>query len=341
MRLRLLLIPAAALLLAACGKKQETQGTAPAAADEIAEIQIETVSERDIDLSETYTANIEADNLNNIAPATPNRIREIKVDVGDRVTRGQVVARLDGASVEQLKLQLDQAERNYRRAAELLNIGSGTRMAVEQAQTALDGARTQYNLARENTVLTSPISGIVTARNYDPGDMSGALPILTVGQISPKVKAMVQVSEQDLTRVHTGMPADVKFDSFADRDFKGTVSRIYPTVNPQTRTFGVEISVANPDGAIKPGQFAYVTLSYGQQRNVVVTDRAVVKQPGSGNRYVYVYDSASGTVSYNQVELGRRFEDAYEIVSGVAPGDVVVTAGQQRLRHGAKAKVVK
>lgn len=340
MNAKILLIPAAALLLAACGKKKDTPAATPTV-DEVAEVQIATVAERDIDLTETYTANIEADNLNNIAPATPNRIREIKVDVGDRVSRGQVVARLDGANVEQLKIQLDQAERNLKRAQELLNIGSGTRMAVEQAQTALDAARSQYNLARENTILTSPISGVVTARNYDPGDMSGGQPILTVGQITPKVKAMVQVSEQDLNRVKTGMPAELKFDTEGDAPVTGTVSRIYPTVDPATRTFGVEISVPNPNGKIKPGQFAYVTLSYGQQRNVVVTDRAIVKQPGSGNRYVYVYDSASGTVSYNQVELGRRIDDSYEIISGVSNGDAVVVAGQQRLRHGAKAKVVK
>lgn len=337
MKSKILLITAAALTLASCGKK-EAQTAAPVV-EEIAEVQIATVAERDIDLSETYTANIEADNLNNIAPATPNRIREIKVDVGDRVARGQVVVRLDGANVEQLKIQLDQAERNLKRAQELLNIGSGTRMAVEQAQTAVDAARSQYSLARENTILTSPISGVVTARNYDPGDMSGAQPILTVGQITPRVKALVKVSEQDLNRVKTGMAAELKFDTYGDQPVTGTVSRIYPTVDPSTRTFGVEISVPNPAGEIKPGQFAYVTLNYGQQRNVVVPDRAVVKQPGSGNRYVYVYEN--GTVSYKLVELGRRIDDSYEVITGIGNGDVVVISGQQRLRDGAKAKAVK
>lgn len=338
MKHQAIILGAALLALCSCAKKDETAAKAAADQPELPLVETDVVFVRQVPLSETYTANIEADNLNNIAPAQPNRIRKITVDVGDPVRRGQVLVELDNATIDQLKIQLDQMDRDYQRAAELLKIGSGTQMAVEQAKAQLDAARTQYENARENTVLVSPISGVVTARNYDPGDMSGSQPILTVGQITPTVKALIQVTENDLTLVRRGMEAQVKFDAFADRVFRGTVSRIYPTVDPATRTFGVEITIANPDGLIKPGQFAYVTLDFGQRSNVVVPDRAVVKQTGSGNKFVYVL--SGGKVSFNLVELGRRIDDSYEIISGVADGDTVVISGQSRLADGVEVGIL-
>ena len=334
------LIPlaAAAIMLSGCSKK-EAATAAPEEEEELPLVETDVVAVREIPLSETYTANIEAENLNNIAPATPNRIRRILVDVGDPVRRGQTLVELDAANIDQLKIQLDQIERDYNRAAELQRIGSGTQMAVEQAKAQLDAARTQYQNARENTILTSPVSGVVTARNYDPGDMSGNLPILSVGQISPAVKAVINVTENDLTLVRRGMEAMVKFDAFPDEAFHGTVTRISPAIDPATRTFATEVTISNPKGEIKPGLFAYVTLDFGSRNNVVVPDRAVVKQTGSGNKFVYVYKG--GKVSFNLVELGRRLDSGYEIISGVADGDSVVITGQSRLADGVSVTLKK
>lgn len=324
-------------MLSGCSKKEAA--TAAPEEEELPLVETDVVAVREIPLSETYTANIEAENLNNIAPATPNRIRRILVDVGDPVRRGQTLVELDAANIDQLKIQLDQIERDYNRAAELLRIGSGTQMAVEQAKAQLDAARTQYQNARENTILTSPVSGVVTARNYDPGDMSGNLPILSVGQISPAVKAVINVTENDLTLVRRDMEAMVKFDAFPDEAFHGTVTRISPAIDPATRTFATEVTISNPKGEIKPGLFAYVTLDFGSRNNVVVPDRAVVKQTGSGNKFVYVYKG--GKVSFNLVELGRRLDSGYEIISGVADGDSVVITGQSRLADGVSVTLKK
>ena len=314
------LIPlaAAAIMLSGCSKK-EAATAAPEEEEELPLVETDVVAVREIPLSETYTANIEAENLNNIAPATPNRIRRILVDVGDPVRRGQTLVELDAANIDQLKIQLDQIERDYNRAAELLRIGSGTQMAVEQAKAQLDAARTQYQNARENTILTSPVSGVVTARNYDPG---GNLPILSVGQISPAVKAVINVTENDLTLVRRGMEAMVKFDAFPDEAFHGTVTRISPAIDPATRTFATEVTISNPKGEIKPGLFAYVTLDFG-----------------SRNKFVYVYKG--GKVSFNLVELGRRLDSGYEIISGVADGDSVVITGQSRLADGVSVTLKK
>ena len=296
---------------------------------------------------------MEPELINNISSSAPNRIKQILVDEGMRVSAGQRLVVMDDINTTSYRLQLDNAKANlrnievdYNRALELYKIGGGTKQQVDQMETQLVNAknavasaeRTLLNM-NENTVLTSPISGVVTARNYDPGDMTGSLPILTVARTQP-VKIIVNVSESELSKVRRGMPAIVTFDTYGNEIFNGTVTLVSPTVDHASRTFGVEVTLSNSDNRILPGMFGRVELSLGTARRVVVPDKAVVKQPGSGNHYVYVYN-ADGTVSYNKVELGQRLGDSYELISGVEPGSTVVVSGQSRLANGMKVKVTK
>ena len=331
-----ILIAAATMaMLTACGKKEETQTEA---VEELPKVETNVVTAREVPQINKYTATVEADNINNIAPASPNRIKSIAVEVGDHVRKGQTLVRLDPANSDQLKINLDQIKREYERAVRLLEIGGGTRQAVDQLKAQLAAAQSQYDNVLENTVLVSPINGVVTARNYDPGDMTGNLPVLTVGQLSPVVKVIVNVTESDLSKFRAGMPVTVTFDAFPDENFEGKISRIYPTVDSSTRTFQTEIVITNRGERILPGMFARVSIDLGSHNNVVVPDRAIVKQTGSGNRYVYVYHN--GTVSYERVELGRRLDDAYELLSGVNSGDTVIISGQTRLADGVKVEVI-
>ncbi len=340
------LLPAALSLtvaLAACsGSEKENNQTET---DEKPLVKTEKVSSREVIQEGVYTATVEPDLINNISSSTPNRIKEIYVDEGMRVTKGQKLVVLDDVNTTSYELQvanakanLENVKINYDRAVELLKIGGGTQQNVDQmqlqytnAQNALSNAERALRNIHENTVLTSPISGVVTARNYDPGDMTGALPILTVARVQP-VKIVINVSESELSHVKKGMPASIKFDTYGDEEFNGTITMVSPTVDPASRTFGVEITVQNPNDRILPGMFGRVTLNLGTAEHVVVPDQAVVKQPGSGNHYVYVYKD--GRVSYNKVELGQRLGNSYELLSGVNDGDEVVIAGQSRLADG-------
>lgn len=326
-----------AMILTACGN--DDKGTVTEVKDELPQVEISTVAVESVPQIKEYTANVEAENINNISPSAPNRIKSIAVEVGDPVRRGQTLVVMDGANITQSKINLDQIEREYNRAVQLLEIGAGTQQAVDQLKAQLDAARSQYDNLLENTQLISPINGVVTARNYDPGDMTGNQPVLTVGQLTPTVKVIVNISESDLALIRRGMPVDVIFDAFEGREFTGRITRIYPTVDPATRTFTAEIAINNGDGAIKPGMFARVSMNLGERNSVVVPDRAVVKQSGSGNKYVYVY--SKGKVSYNHVELGRRLDNNYELLSGVADGDTVVISGQTRLADGVAVEIIK
>ena len=124
----------------------------------------------------------------------------------------------------------------------------------------------------------------------------------------------------------------MKLDVYGDEIFTGTVHLIHPTIDPATRTFQVEVTLPNSDNRVRSGMFARVIFDFGSKKNVVVPDMAIVKQTGSGNRYVYVYKD--GKVSFNKVELGQRLGNSYELISGIPSGSDVVISGQSRLNNG-------
>ena len=285
-------------------------------------VKLADVKARPVDQIQDYTATVEAEVKNNIAPSSPVRIDQIFVEVGDRVSKGQKLVQMDAANLKQTKLQLDNQEIEFNRIDELYKVGV---------------KKTAYKNLLDNTSLQSPINGVVTARNYDNGDMySGGEPVLVVEQITP-VKLLINVSETYFTKVKKGEPVDVKLDVYGDEVFTGTINLIYPTIDATTRTFQVEIRLDNKDQRVRPGMFARATLNFGTAENVVVPDLAIVKQAGSGDRYVFVYKD--GKVSYNKVELGRRMGTEYELKSGVPDNSQVVVAGQSRLVNGMEVEV--
>ena len=332
------LLMAAATLLVACTDNSRGNET-EANHQKLTRVKIEKVSVQDVEQVADFTATVEANVKNYIAPQTPFRIKQIYVEVGDHVKAGQLLAKMDATNLHQAKIQLDNQEVEFNRVNELYKVGGISKSAWDAQNTAVQVARTAYKNLVENTQLLSPITGIVTARNYDNGDMySGANPIFTVEKIQP-VKLKVNVSESLFTKVKKGHEVDVRLDVYGDEIFKGKVNLVYPTIDPTTRTFPVEIRIQNSDERVRPGMFARVTMSFGSINRVVAPDRAIVKQAGAGDRYIYVYKN--GSVSYQKVELGRRFNNTYEVISGVADGDEVVVTGQSRLTNGMEVEIEK
>ncbi len=340
-----LVLAVAASMLAACtGNNEEQQNQQ----EELPMVKVQSVYQEQVTLTSEYTATVEAFNTNNISSNSGSRIKRILVDVGSTVRAGQAVVILDDiniatqtASIDQQNIQLANAKRDLDRAKELVRIGGGTQQNVDQLQASYDAqvraiqsARRTLTTMSENTVLTSPVSGVVTQKNYYNGDLPGSLPILVIEQQQP-LKVIVSVNESDFPKVTKGMPVTVKLDTYGDEEFQGTVYLIHPTIDTSTRTFQVEVTINNSGNKIRSGMFARVIFNFGSQMSVVVPDQAVQKQTGSGVRYVYVYNP-NGTVTYKEVELGRRLNNRYEILSGLSNGAQVVVSGQSRLHDGSK-----
>ena len=327
-------------MLTACGSKDSNNEQAANPQQATPVVRVETVVAQDIDITTTYTSNIEPNATNNIVSQSAGRISNIYVEVGAKVSKGQLLAQMDDVNLAKSRLQYVNDSIELGRLTELHKIGGVSQADYELAVMSLNIQKKTYANLLENTKLRSPISGVVTTRNYDKGDMySMAQPIFVVEQIVP-VKMLINVSESQFTEVHEGMEFDVVTDAYPNEVFKGKVNLIYPTINANTHTFPVEVIVENKDQKLRPGMFARVTANFGTNHHVVVPDVSVVKQMGSGEHFIYVLQ-ADNTVKYQLVEIGKRMGDKYEIISGINEGDKVVTEGQVRLKNGIAVEVKK
>lgn len=326
----------AALMMASCNSSDKDASKAQT--DDRPEVKIADVEQQMVPQTETYTATVESDVKNNIAPNTPFRIEHIYVEVGDQVRKGQVLVQLDASNLKQLELQIENQKVEFNRTSQLYSVGGASKAEYDNAKMQLDILSTQYHQLVQNTRLVTPVSGVVTARNYDDGDMYGGQPILTIEQLNP-VKLIINVSEVYYKNVTVGMPIAIELDAYPDEVFSGKVSIVYPTVDQTTHTFPVEVTVPNGNQRVRPGMFARATINFDEIERVMIPDMALVKQVGAGDRYVYTYKD--GKVSYDRVELGKHMGDRYEIISGVEPGAQVVVAGMSRLANGKEVKVVK
>ena len=327
---------ASLILFPSCGGSKKTED---AQQEEKILVRIDTVRLQPVEQLYSFTATVLPEVVNNIASAIPGRVVEILTEVGKQVQKGQLLVKMDPTNLLQVQTQLASLEVDYKRVLELYNAGGASKQMVDQLKVQLDNVRTTYKNLSENANLASPITGIVTARNFDNGDLySGVMPILTVMQINP-VKIRINVSETFFSQVKTGMNVEVQLDVYPGEKFPGKVSLIYPTIDPSTRTFGVEVSINNADMRVRPGMYAKATLNFGTRNNIVIPDVAVRKQAGSNDRYVFIVEN--GIANYHKVELGRRLSDSYEILSGLKVGDLVVTAGQTRLIEGTAVEIIK
>lgn len=338
MNVRTIIYVAAAVMAVSCGNNNSKTAEQPQAAEvRLPNVTIMAASYKDVPQSDVYTANVEAYAKNNIAPQSPSRIQKIYVEVGDFVRAGQIVAKMDEVSLNQSKLSMANDSLEYSRIKKLYEQGGVSKSDFDAMELKYNVTRSQYQNLLENTILRSPVSGVITARNYDQGDMYGGSPIYVVEQITP-VKLYVGISEMDYTRVKKNDIVTLTADALPGKTFTGRIARIYPTIDAATHTFTAEVNVANSDRLLRPGMYARVTVNFGSNHSIVVPDDCVVKQQGSGVRSVFVLQ-ADNTVKEIVVTLGRHFGTEYEILSGVAEGDKVVVKGQASLKNGSKVNV--
>lgn len=308
-------------------------------------VKVTTVAVDTIPLSIEYTANLKAYEEVHYAPAQPGRIESIQVEVGNRVSEGQILVEMDKTSLQQALIQYQTVKNEFLRADTLYKLGSFTEQQFQQIKAQYEAAETSLEFSRSNTTLTSPLNGIVTGKYYEAGELYSGAPntsagkaaIVSLMQINP-LKAVVNVSEAYFPQLKTGMKAVITTDIFPDQSFSGTVNLVYPTIDPGSRTFQVEIRVDNPRETLRPGMFARVVLNLGQATAIVAPANAVIQQEGTNNRYVFVHEN--GVARKIDVTVGNRYEDKLQIVSGeLQEGMQLITAGQDNLLDGASISV--
>lgn len=330
-----------AATVCSCGQSgpKKTEDATETVVEQLPAVSTEDAVRETVPQNAVYSASVQANVINNIAPQTGGRIKKLNAEIGDFVSAGQILVEMDRLQLQQAELRLKNEADELERMRTLFNEGGVSQSDFEQLELAHKVNQATYDNLLENTVLRSPVSGVVTARNYDRGDLYGmAQPIYTVQQITP-VKILVGVSESDYTKVKKGDKVEVSADALPGKTFTGSVVRLYPVMDAATHTFNVEVRIANEKRELRPGMYARVTVNFGSNNSIVVADAAIVKQQGSGQRSVYVLGEDS-TVELRNVTLGRHFDGKYEILSGLEEGEKVVVKGQTALKAGMKVEVI-
>lgn len=330
----------AAMAMVACNTTQSNENNTEASAVVKEKVAVKSVKAEPsvVNLTETYTSEILPFKENDITPAAQGlHIERISVDVGDHVYAGQVIVTLDQTTLKQQELNLATTQDNYDRMVPVHAAGGISDQQLTQMKNTLDLQKEVVENLRKNSTIKSPITGVVTARNFENGDLFASMPILHIMQIN-KLKVKANVSEQYFTSVKVGQKVDIEVDIFPGEKFEGSVSRISPALDPATRTFGVEITIPNSNERLRPGMYARATFNMGQREGLLIDDVAVQKQTGSSERFVYVIKD--GVAEYRFVKDGRRVGDKVEILSGLQAGEEVATTSFVRLSDGAEVEIV-
>jgi RND family efflux transporter MFP subunit len=300
-------------------------------------------------------------------PKVSGRIAEVSVRLGDRVQRGQQLAKVED---DEIKEQVKQAEASFQVAAATVRQRDAdlklaqtnldrtknlfdrqlipkqtyddTESRYQAAAAQVDLAKAQYAQAQArldelrinlaNTVISSPVSGFIGKRVLDPGAWvtpnSSFISVVDIGV----VRLVANVVEKDLRRINAGMKADVIVDAYPGEHFQGRIAHVAPVLDPSTRTAQIEVEIDNSAFRLKPGMYATVSFTVERKDNVLVVPSNAVIDSG-GQKGVYL-PSEGDTAKFQAVTLGMMDAQRIEVTSGLAEGAQVISTGAASLRDG-------
>jgi len=350
-------------VLSSCKKPQEPGAQGAGQTFGAAPVKVFKVVRQRISEKLFYTSTIEAWKKITLTPDVGGKIARILVNEGDRVGKGQVLAELDA---EAITLQFKQAEAalavaqanfnnaqtNLQRMERLSKEKAVSDQQYEQVKLGYDSAKAQLeqaqaavNLAQHSldvSILKAPFSGVIASRNAEVGDvinpmMGGLSPgsaggVLTLMDFS-RIKISVDVSGADIQRIQKGQAAILRVPTLPGREFNGTVSVINLAADPQTKKFGIEVSVDNPDQVLRPGTFGEIIIEVQSHENALVVPQKAVLE----NTYVFI--TQDGKAAKKEIALGLQNSTMVEVSSGIAEGDLVIVEGNFGLEDGAPVEV--
>ncbi len=329
-------------------------------------VEVTKVSRGNVAAFLTAVGNLIGEQTVDVVPRAAGRITSISVKLGDRIRRGQVLAKIEDrelveqvrqaeashqvveATIRQRDADLNLAQTNVERSRNLFDRQLLPKQTLDDAEArytsavaALDLARAQLaqsqarmqelkiNLANTNVI--SPVDGFVSKRNLDVGAMASQnQPVASVVDIS-SLRLVTNVVEKDLKAVNVGDRAQVEVDAFPGEKFSGRIARLSPVLDPSTRTAPMEIEILNPQFRLKPGMYARVDLTVEDKQNVLVVPKIALVD-SQGERGVY-QPSEDGRAKFKAVKVGIENNDQAEILEGLTDGEVIVSTGAGALRR--------
>ncbi|MFI3314172.1 MAG: efflux RND transporter periplasmic adaptor subunit [Rikenellaceae bacterium] len=323
-------------VITSCGQQQQQQAVVSEEVPKVATTTTLAIAQV-ITIDETYASEIKAYKENMVTPAASGvRVDEILVEVGDRVKKGELVATLDPTQYNQQMTSLKNLRADFERLESVYKAGGISLQTLEQSKTNLAIQEEVAKNLKTNIEVLSPITGVVTARNTESGNLFLSQPILNIMQID-QLKVTADVPELYFPDVKLGMNVELTTEVYPGEVFEGKVSLIAPAINADARTFSVEVTFPNSSERLRPGMFGRTKFSMREKAGILVPDIAVQKQMGTDDRFVYVNNN--GVAERKSVTIGRLVGSHYDILSGVEVGDEIVTTAFSRISDGTKIEV--
>lgn len=295
------------------------------------------------------TAEIASRHTAELAVETGGRVVAILFENGERVKRGQLLARLDvgrvnasvaasGAAIEQALARLAQAKRERALSEKLLAGGSGSQQQLDNARdgenlaaAALAAARAQQQVTRrglDESVLRAPFAGVIARRYAERGEFLG--PGGRVAQlVDPEdLTAQLQMDPVDALKLKVGASVELTVQARPDERFVATVEQVGEVVDRRTRRLPVRVAIEDPKHRLRPGLLGRFAVRTGAPRKALLVDASAVFQRHQSH-YVYVVEE--GVARRRPVQVGERRDERVELTSGVQPGDQVIVEGQERV----------
>ena len=320
------------LAFVGCGSKHEAANTATLPS---AQVRAQIVENKSRPMTDEVVGTVRAKLHATLEAKLSGHIENMPVALGEKVQKGQLIARLYAeevaARLEQADASLEEADRNWKRISALFEQQSVTRAEYDAAQTRqriAKGAASEAKAMMGYVEITAPFDGIVAKKWADVGDLAApGKPLIDIED--PSALQM----EAD---VPDGIAASIKLDSqlgirvgSADTEITGSVSEIAPVADPNSRTFHVKLNLP-PTAGLMPGQFARLAVPIGDASTIRVTVAAVIQR----GQMELVFVVANGQAQLRIIKIGRQIADEYEVVSGLNSGDQVVTEGAAALTDG-------
>jgi membrane fusion protein (multidrug efflux system) len=320
---------------------------APAAAPDKAPpgIVVEAMKVSVVKLPQTITAvgSLRSDETIIVRPEIAGRVSQILFREGEHIAKANPLVKLDDsvqqADLERAKANLVLSKSKFDRAVELRNQGFISGQARDEAENTFKVAQADVELMQARlakAVIRAPFSGTIGLRLISVGDyVKEGQDIVNLESLDP-LKVDFRVPEVYLTQVKDGQTLQLTLDAIPDRVFDGRVYAINPLIDANGRSIVVRAQVPNRDGKLRPGMFARVRLFTSGSKDTLVVQEESLFPIGDDK---YVYKVVDGKAQRQKIEIGQRREGKVEVVNGLAPEDVIVTAGVIKLREGAAVTI--
>ncbi len=324
------------LLLASCGGKENA--TALQSDEKAEQVKTTVLAPREIAREISISTNLQGYQTVNVSPSLQGKIEHIFVEVGDRKAEGDMLVRMDENQYKTTKLAMGNLQIELNRLEALLATGSVSQQQYDQIKLSYDQTQESLAFLEKNTYVKAPFSGVISAKNYEDGELYAGQPIVVLTQIN-KLKALIAIPETYFPLVKAGMKLTVASEIYPGQTFPATIEVVYPTIDAATHTFQAKVVIPNASEKLRPGMYVTTTLPLGKQEAIVVPYQSVEKLVGSNDRYVFINDN--GRAKRVAVKLGQRFDQDIEIIAPeITAGVEMVTTGQNKLVDGEKINVV-